>query len=99
MKTRFDLETDINRLHALSDDLRLYGDLLIDSPLVYDNDRLYTVLHGLAELHDARMEMLSDTFNQVFELNEYAPEDVKELRKRTCPELDEAIRQQAWRGL
>jgi predicted Zn-dependent peptidase len=90
MKDRFDLETDITSLFSTADDLRTVADIMYDSNLIYNADRTHTVLHGIAEVLDAKIEKLSDTFEQVYQLNEYAPEDVKRERDEVLQRLRDA---------
>ena len=90
MKDRFDLENDINALYSSADDLRTVADMMYDSDLIYSADRTHTVLHGIAEVVYAKVEKLADTFEQVFQLNEYAPEEVKQQRDAALQRLRDA---------
>lgn len=83
MKDRFNLEDDINNLWTTSQDIRTVADMMYDSDLVYDADRIHTVMHGLAEILDAKCEKLFDTFKQVYQLDQYSTDpDALELRER-----------------
>lgn len=71
-KDRSDLESTLMALGHTADDLRALAEGILDSALVYDDDRLHTALTGLAELVDARFEQSFDAYKQVFELDEYS---------------------------
>jgi thioester reductase-like protein len=90
MKDRFDLENGITSLFSTADDLRTVADMMYDSNLIYNADRTHTVLHGIAEVLDAKIEKLSDTFEQVYQLNEYAPDDIKREREAVLQRLRDA---------
>jgi hypothetical protein len=81
MKTRFDLETDINALYSSAEDLKTVCEMMYDSDFIYDADRTFNVLFGLAEVLEAKIGKLENTFTQIFELNQYAPPEVKERRE------------------
>jgi hypothetical protein len=82
MKNRFDLENDINALWSSASDLKTVTEMMYDSDFIYNSDRTFNVLYGLAEVMEAKLGRLEDTFNQVFELNQYASEEAKELREK-----------------
>ena len=81
MKTRFDLEEDITALYSSAADLYTVADRMYDSDMIYNSDRVHTVLTGLAEIIEAKVNKLEDTFCQVHELNQYAPDEAKERRE------------------
>lgn len=80
-KTRFDLETDITALYGSAEDLKTVLQMMYDSDFIYDADRTWNALYGLAEIMEAKIGKLEDTFEQVFELNNYAPEHIKQARE------------------
>lgn len=81
MKDRFDLENAITHVGTTAQDIRIVADMVYDSDLVFNADRLHTVLHGLAEVLDAKVCNLEDVYAQVFELNQYCTDsDVLERR-------------------
>jgi hypothetical protein len=88
MKNRFDLENEINSLWSSASDLKTIAEMMYDSDFIYNDDRTHTVLMGLAEIIEAKLGKLEDTFNQVYELNDYAPQHVKELRESYWDSLD-----------
>jgi hypothetical protein len=88
MKNRFDLENDINALWSSASDLKTVTEMMYDSDFIYNADRTFNVLYGLAEVMEAKLGRLEDTFNQVFELNQYASEEAKELREKFMDSFD-----------
>lgn len=82
MKDRFDLENAIHNVGTTAEDIRIVADMIYDSDSVYSPDRLHTVLHGLAEVLDAKTCNLEDTFAQVFGLNQYCT-DPEVLERRS----------------
>ena len=80
MKDRFDLENDINALWSSASDLKTVTEMMYDSDFIYNSDRTFNVLYGLAEVIEAKLGRLEDTFCQVFELNQYSSEEIKEAR-------------------
>ena len=81
MKDRFDLESEIMSMYSSAEDLKTIAEMILDSDMVYTKDRIWNTLWGLAEVMEAKTRKLEDTFCQVFELNDYAPKEVKKLRK------------------
>lgn len=80
MKDRFDLENDINALWSSASDLKTVTEMMYDSDFIYNSDRTFNVLYGLAEVIEAKLGRLEDTFCQVFKLNQYSSEEIKEAR-------------------
>lgn len=80
-KTRFDEESDITQVHTFADMLRTYADVLYDSNLTQTMDDIHTTLHGVANLIDAHGEKMMNTHCRVHKLNEWASDEVKELRE------------------
>lgn len=67
---RFDLENELTNLSNISNDIKTIASQVIDGTL--DRDDVFTALHGLAILHDARYAIAWDTFLQVFKLEGYS---------------------------
>ena len=82
MKDRFDLENEIMNLYSTVTDLEAVADTLYDSKKKYTEDEIHTTLRGLANVLDAKIVRLEDVFCQVFELNEYSPEEVQRYREK-----------------
>lgn len=88
MKDRFDLENCIMDLFSTAGDIQTVADMVYDSNLKYSPDRLHTVLSGLAEVLEAKVEKTNQVFVEVFKLNEYAEDsEVMEARKRFTENL------------
>jgi len=87
MKDRFDLEADIMALWHTADDIKVIWESIYDSQINWTTDRIANVLLGLEELVNARADRCFNTFEQVYQLNQHAPEDVKELRKKVASTL------------
>ena len=88
-KDRFDLENEIMNLYSTVTDLETVADTIYDSKKKYSDDELHTTLRGLANVLDAKIVRLEDVFCQVFELNEYSPEEVKQYREKFQMMVDE----------
>ena len=89
MKDRFDIESDINALFSTAEDLKCVADMMYDSDIIYTADRQHTVLHGIAEVLNAKVEKAMDTLCQVYKLNQYCTDpEALELRER----FEEAIK-------
>jgi hypothetical protein len=88
-KNRFDLENEIMNLYGSVSDIQTVADMIYDSNINYTPDRTHTVLSGLAEVLEAKVAKLEQVFVEVFQLNEYAPEEVKEYRKQLAKTIAE----------
>lgn len=83
MKDRFDLENCIMDLFNTATDIQTVSDMVYDSNLKYSPDRLHTVLSGLAEILEAKVEKTNQVFVEVFKLNVFAEDsEVMEAHKR-----------------
>jgi hypothetical protein len=54
----------------------------LDHPKVMTEDEMHNHLHAISVLIDMHCEKLMDTYCKVYELNEYASDDVKERREQ-----------------
>lgn len=82
MKTdRFKLEERIMRAWSTSDDIEDFITRYYELPKKMSEDEVFNVVWGIKEMHDTRMQLLMDMFARVFKLDEYAPDEVKELRR------------------
>lgn len=70
-KNRFDLEQAMSDIRNTASDIQTVADMMYDSSLIYSEDRIHTVLSGLAEVLEAKCENAEIIFKQVFELDEY----------------------------
>lgn len=82
MKTdRFKLEERIMRAWATSDDIEDFINRFYEFERRMTDDEVFNLVWGIREMHDARMEILMDTFKRMFELDQYSSTATKELRK------------------
>jgi hypothetical protein len=82
MKNRFDLENDIMNVWAVKDHLDKVIWRMMDHPEVMNEDQVWNHLEAVKNSMDLHCEALMDTFCQVFQLNEYATAEMKELREQ-----------------
>ena len=82
----FDLETVIHQAWQTSDDLKLFIARYYDGKPMTE-DQVFSVIDGIRELNDLRMEKLFDMYKRIFELDEYASDEVKEYRERVLSNL------------
>ena len=88
-KDRFDLENDIMNVWAVKDHLDKVIWRMMDHPEVMSEDQIWNNLESVKQSLDLHCEALMDTFCQVFELNEYASDEVKALRAATLRHYEE----------
>jgi len=88
-KDRFDLEAAIMDVWATKDHLDKVIWRMVDHPEVLSQDQVWNHLEAVKQNIDLHCEKLLDTFCQVFELNEYATDEMKELRNRILTKLEE----------
>lgn len=88
-KNRFDLENDIMNVWAVKDHLDKVIWRMMDHPEVMSEDQVWNHLESVKQSLDLHCESLMDTFLQVFELNEYASDEVKALRAATLRHYEE----------
>jgi len=79
MADRFDLEEKIMRASWVLEDIRLLRDRYNQKDFTWDE--LDNFLMALETLYQHRFDDLDDMMCQVFELNEYAPDDKKQKRE------------------
>ena len=87
MKDRFDLENEIMNVWATKDHLDKVIWRMMDHPEVMSEDQIWNHLEAVKQNIDLHCEALMDTFCQVFELNDYASAEVKQLRAQMLSEL------------
>ena len=80
MKDRFDLEEAITDLWTTSKDIKTIADTMYDNSDEYNSDRIHTILHGLAEILEAKVNRLENVFVEVFDLNKNTTEKLTEQR-------------------
>ena len=87
-KDRFDLENDIMNVWAVKDHLDKVIWRMMDHPEVMSEDQIWNHLEAVKQSLDLHCESLLDTFLQVFQLNEYASDEMKELRAQMLSNLE-----------
>jgi hypothetical protein len=88
------IEDDIARFYSVTDHIRLLTERYIDSPKVMTEDEMWNHLAALEAMVELYTEKLMDTYCRVFELNEYASEEMKAKRAAifASPEVKKAIK-------
>jgi len=79
-KDRFDLENDIMNIWAIKDQVSMLRWRMYDHPELLSEDDEHNYIMAIEYNIDLHCSKLMDTFCQVFELNEYASAEVKEMR-------------------
>jgi hypothetical protein len=69
MKDRFDLETDINSLWAIYENLHILAENVLEDNLT--EDETVNILLGTKALLGLNINKLHDTMSQIFNLDEY----------------------------
>jgi hypothetical protein len=76
------MEDKIMRAWATSDDLEDFIMHYYEGTKRMTEDEVFNVVWGIKELHDIRMQQLMDLYCRTFQLDEYAPDEIKELREQ-----------------
>ena len=76
------MEEKIMRVWATSDDIEDFIMHFYEGTNRMSDDDVFNVVWGIKELHDIRVQQLFDAFKRAFHLDEYAPDEVKELREQ-----------------
>jgi hypothetical protein len=76
------IEDGIVRFYSVTDHIRLLTKRYIDHPIHMTEDEMWNHLAALEAMVELYTESLMDTYCQVYELNEYAPPEVKALRNK-----------------
>lgn len=71
-KDRFDLEEAIQHVWATVEDIRTVNEIMYDSEMIWDDDKRWNVMEGLASVMACKCEKLWNTFKQVHEIDEYS---------------------------
>ena len=79
---RFKLEEKIYRVWSTSDDIEDFINQFYEGERRMTDDEVFNVVWGIKELHDIRCNMLFDIFKRTFQLDEYAPDEIKELSEQ-----------------
>jgi len=81
-KTRFDMENEIMELHSFATIIQNYADMVYDGTWKQTEDDVHTTLSGFANLLIGHSEKMMDTHCRVFELNQYASPEKREMQKQ-----------------
>ena len=76
------LEDKIMRAWATSDDLEDFIMHYYEGTKPMTADDVFNVVWGIKELHEIRMQQLMDLYCRTFQLDDYAPDEIKELREQ-----------------
>lgn len=96
-KTRFDLEHAFNDIRTSATDIQVVADMIYESDLIYTEDRIHTVLSGLAEVLEAKCEKFEQVFKMVYELDEYNPQYYKDTEGvLRWKDTDQPLESQLW---
>ena len=76
------MEDKIMRAWATSDDLEDFIMHYYEGTKRMTEDEVFNVVWGIKELHDIRMQQLMDLYCRTFQLDDYAPDEIKELREQ-----------------
>lgn len=75
MKDRFDLESEIMKLHDLAGTIESAVDYLMENEIDYTvADNMSNMLIGISTLIHIHADKMHDTMSQCFKLDEYNPE-------------------------
>lgn len=85
---QFKMEEAIMRVWGTSDDLEDFINEYYEGESRMTEDEVFNVIWGLKEMHDIRVKRLYDVFKRTFQLDEYAPDEIKELREQFFKSLD-----------
>lgn len=96
-KTRVDLEHAFNDIRTSATDIQVVADMIYESDLIYTEDRIHTVLSGLAEVLEAKCEKFEQVFKMVYELDEYNPQYYKDAEGvLRWKDTDQPLESQLW---
>jgi hypothetical protein len=74
------IEDDIARFYSVTDHIRLLTEQYIDSPKIMTEDEVWNHLSALEAMVELYTNKLMDTYCRVYQLNQYASEEVKAKR-------------------
>jgi hypothetical protein len=88
MKDRFDLENDIMNVWAIKDQVGTMMWRFYDHPELLSEDEQMNHIMAIQYAIELNCAKLMDTYCQVFQLNEYASAEVKEMRTNMLRDLE-----------
>lgn len=88
------IEDGINAIWGIKDIIHTFLWRYADHPRPMTEDEVFNHVYSIECLLDLHCEKLMDTYCQVYQLNEYAPEEVKAYRAQLFgdPEVKKAIK-------
>lgn len=86
---RFKMEDSLINLNKVNDDLKTIARQVVDGTL--DRDDVFSALHGLAIIHEARFAEAWDVFLQTFKLEQYSNRDNNSNYSDDEPEKDNTV--------
>lgn len=88
-----EIENGINNVWSVTDVIKTFLWRYLDHPEPMTEDEVYNHVYSIECLIDLYCEKLMDTYCKVYELNEYASEEVKAYRDKilSSQEVREAI--------
>ena len=81
-KNRFDLETDIMNVWAIKDQISTMMWRFYDHPELLSEDEQMNHIMAIEYAIELNCAKLMDTYCQIFQLNEYATAEMKQLRQQ-----------------
>ena len=102
-KDRFDLETDIMNVWAIKDQVSTMMWRFYDHPELLSEDEQMNHIMAVQYAIELTCSKLMDTYCQVFQLNEYATAEMKQLRQQMLDGLtkkaDKEDADKAWKEI
>jgi hypothetical protein len=86
---KYDLEHDIMEVWAIKEHIQTLIWRMFDHSEMMSQDEIFNQIFAVENMVDLRCNKLMDTYCRVFQLNEYAPDEVKEYRAQVLKELTE----------
>jgi len=88
-KDRFDLESAIMDVWAIKDQVNNLRWRMYDHPELLSEDEEHNHIMAIEYSIELNCSKLMDTFCQVFQLNEYATDEMKALRNRILTKIEQ----------
>ena len=103
MKNRFDLENDIMNVWAIKDQVNTLMWRFFDHPELLSEDEQMNHIMAIEYAIELTCSKLMDTYCQVFQLNEHATAEMKQLRQQMLDGLtkkaDKEDADKAWKEI
>jgi hypothetical protein len=89
------IEDGINNVWGVKDVVDTFMWRYLDHPVPMTEDEVWNHLSAISTLLDMHCEKLMDSYCQVYKLNQYAPDDVKEHREKVLKEFFKKAKKKA----